>query len=56
MGKKRKGQVERQQAGLSAWPGAWPEEDGVHARVPGSPPSAEVLEEMTRVSHERILS
>ena len=28
----------------------------MYTHVPGSPPSAEVLEEMTRVYHERILS
>jgi hypothetical protein len=37
---------------LDAW--AWPEKDGIHYLVPGSPPTPKMLEEMTKQYQENI--
>jgi hypothetical protein len=45
-------QQQNQKPLLGAW--AWPEQDGIHYLVPGSPPTPEKLEEMTKQYQENI--
>ena len=52
--KKRKFKAQRQNQKplLGAW--AWPDQDGIHYLVPGSPPTPEKLEEMTKQYQKNI--
>jgi len=56
MAKKKKRQHKAQQQNqrplLGTW--AWPEADGIHYLVPGSPPTPKMLEEMTKQYQERL--
>lgn len=45
-------QQQNQKPRFGAW--AWPEEDGIHYLMPGSPPTPARLEEMTKQYQENI--
>ena len=54
MGRKAKAKRDRRKHNLASGAATWMEEDGLHALVPGTRPSAAELEDMTRRYQERI--
>jgi len=54
MSKKKRRQKKRNGQNVPAWPAPWFDEEGLHAILPGLPPSRATLDEVSRTFQENI--